>query len=171
MAEGQELERARDAAVRLDRGVADQQGRGADAICPHVRAGQVMAGDGEPDQRRHRGAADQDAAALFGEAEQLAAPFDHLALDVDRAVIASAAIRVGRSGDQLGQHAARGAGAVHPAPKARMRVAGGVRQDQLARVAAGPLDALTLDRQGLASACLTAAGTGRHTGRSGTARR
>ena len=86
---------------------------------------------------------------MLGEVKQLAAPFDHLALDVDGAVVPAAAVGVDRGGDQLGQHAGRGAGAVHPAPKARVRVAGGVRQDQLARVAAGPLDALTFNRQRL----------------------
>jgi hypothetical protein len=98
-AEAKDLERPRDAAVRLSRGVADERRRAADAVCSYVRASEMIAGDGEPDQRRHRRAADEDAAAVFGKIEQLAAPFNHLALDVNRAVVAAAAVGVDRSGE------------------------------------------------------------------------
>ena len=60
----------------------------------------------KPDQRRHRGAADQEAARLGRHAEQLPAPVDHLALDVDRAVVAAAEIGVHRRGHDLGEQAA-----------------------------------------------------------------
>ena len=74
-AEPEQLEGAGDAGVRLARGVADQTRRGrGDAIDPDLAAGQMMARDGEPDQRRHRGAADQEAARGLRQAEQLAAP-------------------------------------------------------------------------------------------------
>ena len=61
----------------------------------------------------------------------------HLALDVDRAVIAPAEIGVHGRREQLGQQAAGGAGAVHPAEEARVGVAGRVGQDQVERLRGG----------------------------------
>jgi hypothetical protein len=106
-----------------------------------------MAGHREPDQGGERGAAHHDAAGALRKSEQLPAPLDDLALDVDGAMVAPAAVRVHGRRDQLGEHAAGRPGAVHPAPKTRVRVAGRVGQDQLLHVKAGTLEALPLDRK------------------------
>ena len=146
--EAQDFERPRDAAVRLSRGVADQTpGRCGQAVGPNVAAGMMMTRDREPDQGRDRGAADQKAAGALGKLEQLPAPVDHLALDVDRTMIAAAEIGVHGRGQKLGQQAARGARAVHPAEEAGVDVAGRVGEDRAHRLRGGGFGALARDRE------------------------
>ena len=69
------------------------------------------------------------------ETEHLAHPFDDLALDLDRHVIASAEIGVQPGRQHFRQHADRGAAAMHPSHEARMNVAGRIGNDEIGELA------------------------------------
>ena len=66
-----------------------RRGARRNARAPHIGAGLGVARDGEGDDGRHRGAGGEKAAGAFGKAEQLLAPLDHLALDIDRDMVAA----------------------------------------------------------------------------------
>ena len=83
----------------------------------------------------HRGAGDEHAAGALRKAEYLPDPFDDLAFDLDRHVVAAAAIGIQSGRQHFGQNSDRRAGAMHPAHEAGMHIAGGVGRDQFAELA------------------------------------
>jgi hypothetical protein len=84
---------------------------------------------------------------LVPSAEQLPGPLDHLALDLERAIVAAAGTGVHRRADDLGEQPARGAGAMYPAEEAWMGVAGRVGQDRAQRALDGRGSTPAFDRQ------------------------
>ncbi len=88
----------------------------------------TVARRGERGQRGHRATADQDAAAVRGQAEQLQQPADDAHLEVDRCLIAGEHVRVQRAGQQFGDDA-RGCGwRDDPAEETGVPVPGGMGQ-------------------------------------------
>ena len=128
-AEAENVEGAGIAGMRLGRGVADEA-RVCEAALAAGKFEAHVAGDLQGDDRGERSAGDDEAAGRFRKSEEFAAPADHLALDINRAMVAPAGIGVDGGGGDFGEQVLRRAGAVHPAEEARMRVAGAVRQER-----------------------------------------
>jgi hypothetical protein len=144
-AEPEQFERLRDAGMSFVRHIAGET-RAVEAVTPHIFDGAV-ARRREPEKVRHRTAGNEQAArGLFRKAEPLPHPIDDTLFDVNGAVIASAAIGVHGGCRHFGEHAARCAGAVDPAPEPRMRVAGAIRQDQFAKLGSNLMNAARLAR-------------------------
>ena len=152
-AEAQDLHRLDDALVDFARGIGDQLSR---MVAQPVRARLLrarIAGDGQRDQIGHRGAADEQATGQVGHGEQLLAPVDNRALDIDCAVVPAAAIGVHRRGQHFGDDTIGRAGAVHPAEEPGMGVAGAVGQDQLLEFVVYLVEALFLQRDRRVECC------------------
>jgi len=88
------------------------------------RAG--VAGDRETHEVRHRPAGDEQAVRAPGKSEQLDEPSDHLVLHHGRRVVELGDLGIHPGRQHVGQHAHRCPRPDHPAPEARMDVAGGV---------------------------------------------
>src|SRR5690606_14979526 len=104
------------------------------AVSAALRAQGVGAGSGQCNDRCLGRARDEDAAAALRETEAAAAPVDHLALHVDGAVVAAAAVAVHRGSNDIRQQAAGEPGTMDPPEESRMYVSGGVGEhvrDQL----------------------------------------
>ena len=86
-------------------------------------------------QIRHRRAGDENSARPVGKAEHRARPFDDLAFDLDRNVIAAAEIGVQSGRQHLRQHADGGAAAMHPSHEAGMNIAGRIGHDEIGELA------------------------------------
>jgi hypothetical protein len=102
-----------------------------EAFLTHAGTERCRSRDDDREEIRHRRTRDEDSARRLREREHLPGPFDDLALDLDRNVIAAAEVRIESSGEHLRQHAHDVAAAVHPPHEPRMHVARGVRQHVL----------------------------------------
>ena len=154
-----DAQRLGDAVVHAARGIG-RQARAGDPVRARVRAQRGVACGGDREQVAHRRPARQDPARIRRESEELREPRDHLALDVDRGVLAPADVRVHPGGEQLGQHARRGSRAVHPAEEARVAVARRVRAHELVERRERRADGFAVARQRFAQRALHRVGDG-----------
>src|SRR5262249_12386929 len=135
MAKPKQLERFGNGFMTFLRGIGHEFAADAsDTFATDIPVCRRVARHGQRDDGAHRSAAYKDTAGLLRESESLLAPLHDSALDVDSSVIASATIGVHRSGEHFRQDAGESARTVNPAEKARMHVAGGIRQNQLFEV-------------------------------------
>ena len=132
-AETRDVHRLGDAAVRGLGRVGGQPRAGfANAALPHVRSKHGPARHQNRHQIGHRRPGDKDAAGSGRKAEHLARPFDDLALDLDRHMVAPAAIGIQPGRQHLGKHADCRAAAMHPAHEAGMKIADRIGRDEIA---------------------------------------
>ncbi len=147
-AEAGDVQRLGDAAVGGLGGVGGQAGpRLAHPVRAAFGPKRRGAGGQDRDQVGHGRAGDEQAAGGGGEAEQLGHPARHLALHLDRGVVAPAEVGVEPSRQHLGQHARQVAAAVHPAHEPRMAVAHRVGQHLAHEIVMGRGDPLPRPRQ------------------------
>ena len=153
-AEPRDIHRLGDTAMRGLRRVGGQtRARFANAALPHVRSEHGPARHQNRHQIGHRGPSDKDAAGAGRKAEHLARPLDDLALDLDRHMVAPAAIGIQPGRQHLPEHADCRAAAMHPAHEAGMKIAGRVGRDEIAEFAVDVFQFGRLKRQALAKPC------------------
>ena len=147
-AQSRHRHRARHRVVRRSRTVGDQR-RAALA-----QAGLPVAGaqcGGQRDQQAHvvghRRAGDEHAAGAVGKSEQFTHPAHDLCFDFEGHLVAPAHVGVQAAGEHVGQHADRGAAAVHPAHETRVGIADHVGQDVLHHAGMHALERTRLRRQ------------------------
>ena len=131
-AESEQLDGLPRARVAFGRHVErERRARAAQAVLPHVDAALHVPRNRHRRHGRHRSAADQQAHCAAREPQQLAEPLEHLALEVNRGVVAARAARVHRGGERVGEDAHHRRRRVDPSPEARMAVAERIRLDRL----------------------------------------
>ena len=99
------------------------------AVSPDRLAEALRPGDEHRQQIGHGRAGDKEPAGAVGEIEQLAHPAHHLALNLDRSMVAPAKIGVQAACQHLRQHSSRRSAALDPPHKTGMHVAACIRQD------------------------------------------
>ena len=142
--------------------------RAAQTVLSHVHAALDVARNGERRQRRHRSAADQQSHRAGGEAQQVAKPLQHFALQMNGRMVAARAARVHRGGERVGKDAHHGRRRIHPSPEAWMAVAERIRLDRLLEAAQDVVWRNWTGAGVAAISCASAAGIGRNAGRSGS---
>ena len=151
-AEPRELHRLANAIVHIARRIGDQRGfQRAEPVEPHILLlRRAMTGDEKRQEVGHGGAGDENPGRIGREAERLRHPSADLALDVERDVIASAAIGVEAARQHFGDHAGRGSGALNPAHEHRMPIAHREGRDIAPELLERAVDILAFSRRGAA---------------------
>ena len=154
-AEARELHRLTNAIVHVARGIGDERRlQRAKTVEPHILVLRcAVTGDQEPQKIRHGGAGDENPRGVVGKAEGLRHPSADLALDVERDVIASAAIGVEAGGEHLGHHASRTSRTLNPAHEHRVPVAHREGHDVALKFLSGTGELLALARLRAAKEC------------------
>ncbi len=173
IAEAQRLHRLAMAAVDLVRAIEAQGLRdGGDAMFAHVDAGLGVARHGQPDDVRHRAAADQRAAGGGGKAQHLLAPVDHLLVQQRGGMVAAAEVGTLDRRQEIAERAGKVARPHVPGPEARMDVAHRIGHHLLRDLADRRRRAArAIAARAPSKNALTSAGISCHTGRSRTSRR
>ena len=118
------LARLRGPAMRLRAAIDDQRRATPQPVFAHVPACLRDPRRQQAVEVRGSAAADQQPARRIGEAHQFAQPGDHLALDQRRRLVIAGEMVVHPRCEHLGEHPGRRSGPHHPAPEARVAVAG-----------------------------------------------
>ena len=147
-AEAGEIHRLRDAAVSRSRSVGGQRRTVIDDAALSNGLSQCRCSRHQHrHQIGHRCAGDEKTARLVRQTEHPAHPFDDLALDLDRDMIAAAEIGVQSGRQHLGQHSDRGAAAMHPSHESGMHVTRCIGNDEIGELAIDFLETARLARQ------------------------
>ena len=147
-AEAGEVHRLRDAAVSRGRSISGQRRA---LLADAAEANRWSERRGSRHQHRHqighRRAGDEKTACLLRQTEHRAHPFDDLAFDLDRDMIAAAEIGIQSGREHLRQHSDRGAAAMHPSHESGMNVSCRIGDDEIGELAIDFVKIARLARQ------------------------